>query len=73
MRTSVIIPDDIIAEVRRLGGDVSISRFIRESVQHRLEELKRQALLAEMEVGYRAELDSASLDPEWTDIEVEGL
>lgn len=71
MRTTVNIPDDIAKRLRAHLGDRSLSGFIRESVEYRLEALARDAMVREMESGYRAEAESPSLDPEWSAIEGE--
>jgi hypothetical protein len=68
-----VLPDDVVDEVRRQIGDRSLSGFVREAVQYRLEEIKREALVREMEAGYRAEARAPSLDSAWTEIETEGL
>ena len=73
MRTTVVIPDEIIGEVRKVAGDVPLSRFVRESVVERLGRLQRQALVSTMAEGYRAEAESTSLDSEWSVVEIEGL
>jgi len=72
MRTTISIPDDIAERLRAHVGDRSLSGFIRESVEYRLDALTREAMIREMEAGYRAEADEPSLDPEWADVEVEG-
>ena len=73
MRTTVVIPDEVIGEIRRLAGDVPLSRFVRESVVDRIRRLEREMLVREMEAGYRAEAERPSIDPEWSAIETEGL
>lgn len=73
MRTTVVIPDEVVEEVREHLGGGSLGRFVRESVQQRLELLRRESLVREMEAGYAAEAADPSLDPAWTEIEVEGL
>ncbi len=73
MRTSVVLPDAVVEEVRRVVGAGSLSEFVRESVQHRLAALRQQQLASEMEQGYRDEVEDPSLDPEWTEVETEGL
>jgi metal-responsive CopG/Arc/MetJ family transcriptional regulator len=73
LRTSVVIPDPLFEEVKRVIGDDSLSSFVREALLFRLEELRRKELEEEMEAGYRAEAADLSLDPEWADIETEGL
>jgi len=73
MRTTIIIPDDVIGEYRRLAGDIPLSRFVREAVRERLNRLKEKSLALEMAAGYQAEAETPSLDPEWYDIETEGL
>ncbi len=73
MRTSVVLPDELVDEIRERAGEGSLSEFVRESVRYRLEDLRRRELLREMEAGYRAEAEAASLDPEWADVETEGL
>lgn len=72
MRTTITIPDDIADRLRAHIGDRSLSGFIRESVEYRLDALARKAMIREMETGYRTEAEAPSLDPEWNDIEVEG-
>jgi hypothetical protein len=71
-RTTFVIPDDILQEVRRVVGGGSVSGFVREAVADRLERIKREALAAEMEAGYRAEAEEPSIDPEWGLTETEG-
>jgi len=72
MRTTVIIPDDVVEQVRKHTGEGSLSRFVRESVKYRLEALEREAVVREMEAGYGAEAEQPSLDPEWSDLETDG-
>ncbi|HSN54341.1 MAG TPA: ribbon-helix-helix domain-containing protein [Candidatus Sulfomarinibacteraceae bacterium] len=72
MRTTISIPDDIAEKLRAHVGEGSLSEFIREAVESRLDALRREAVVREMDAGYRAEAEEPSLDPEWTDIEVEG-
>ena len=72
MRTTVVIPDRIVEQIRQVAGSRPLSAFVREAVQERLETLRRQELAADMEEGYRAEAETPSLPPEWTDIETEG-
>lgn len=72
MRTTISIPDDIANRLRNHIGDESLSGFIREAVEYRLDALSREAMVRELEAGYRAEAEQPSLDPEWNDIEVEG-
>lgn len=73
MRTTVVLSDEMVAEVRRQIGTGSLSGFVRQAVQQRLEQIKRQALEQAMEAGYRAEAQAPSLDDAWTEIETEGL
>lgn len=72
MRTTISIPDDIAEKLRAHVGEGSLSGFIREAVEYRLSALRREAMVREMDAGYRAEAEEPSLDPEWTDNEVEG-
>jgi Arc/MetJ-type ribon-helix-helix transcriptional regulator len=72
MRTTISIPDDIAEKLRAHIGEGSLSGFIREAVEYRLSALGREAMVREMDAGYRAEAMEPSLDPEWADIEVEG-
>jgi hypothetical protein len=71
-RTTVVIPDDILDEVRRVAGESSVSGFVRDAVVYRLDAVKRELLVREMEAGYRAEAEEPSLDPEWQGVETEG-
>ena len=73
MRTTVLIPDELLEEVRRLAAGETLSRFVRESVSERVDRLKREQLAAEMEEGYRAEAEDPSLDSEWENVETDGL
>ncbi len=72
MRTTISIPDDIAEKLQDHVGEGSLSGFIREAVEYRLDTLKREAMVREMDACYRAESEEPSLDPEWTDIEAEG-
>ena len=71
MRTTISIPDDIALRLQAHVGEGSLSGFIREAVEYRLNALTREAMVREMDAGYRAEAVEPSLDPEWTDVEVE--
>lgn len=73
MRTTVIIPDELVEEVGRLAAGEPLSRFVRESVAERVARLKREQLIRDMEEGYRAEACDPSLDSEWENVEVDGL
>jgi hypothetical protein len=55
-----------------VAGEGAVSGFVRDAVVDRLDALRREALAAEMEAGYRAEAEDPSLDPEWEAIETEG-
>jgi Arc/MetJ-type ribon-helix-helix transcriptional regulator len=72
MRTTISIPDDIAKKLQAHVGEGSLSGFIRQAVEYRLDALSRESMVREMEAGYRAEVEEPSLDPEWNDIEVEG-
>jgi hypothetical protein len=69
----VIIPDEVLEAVREHIGEGSLGGFVREAVEHRLAALRRESLVREMEAGYVAEAEAPSLDPEWTEVETEGL
>jgi hypothetical protein len=71
-RTTIVISDDILNEVRNVAGNGSVSSFVRQAVVERLERLRREALAAEMEAGYRAEAEDPSLDPDWHVTDTEG-
>lgn len=73
MRTTVVLPDDILSQIRKHQGASSLSGFVRESVEYRLEALDKELLVREMEEGYRAESEDPSLDPEWSEVETEDL
>lgn len=73
MRTTIVLPDQVIEEVREHIGAGSLSGFVREAVELRLAALRRASLIREMETGYAAEAEAPSLDPEWSEIETEGI
>lgn len=73
MRTTVVIPDDVVAALREHIGEGSLGRFVREALDYRLAALRRESLVREMEAGYAAEAETPSLDPEWIEVETEGL
>lgn len=73
MRTTITIPDDLAREARELADDRPLSEFTRDAVRERVERLQKERLARELEEGYRAEAQQLSLDPEWKDVEVEGL
>src|SRR5436305_13143886 len=73
MRTTISIPEQIYTEARTLAGERSFSEFASEAIQARILLLKRERLARELEEGYRAEAESASLAPGWPSFEVEGL
>ena len=71
-RTTVVIPDEVLEEVRLVSGEGGVSGFVRDAVVYRLDTMKRERLVREMEAGYRAEAEEPSLDPEWQGVETEG-
>ena len=73
MRTTISIPDDLYSEAKAIAGSRPFSDFASEAIEARILVLKRERLAREMEVGYRAEAESLSLDADWTEIEAEGL
>lgn len=73
MRTTISIPDEIYSEARQIMGSLPFSEFASEAIHVRVQQLKRERLAREMAEGYEAEARSSSLDPEWTDVETEGL
>lgn len=72
MRTTLAIPDELFHQAEPLMGEQRFSQFVREAVRHYVAKLQKEKLAREMEEGYRAEARASSLDPEWSDIEVEG-
>jgi metal-responsive CopG/Arc/MetJ family transcriptional regulator len=73
MRTTVTIPDDLAREAQELTEGRSLSEFTRRALRERVERLKAERLACQLEEGYRGEAESTSLDPEWSDLEAEGL
>jgi predicted CopG family antitoxin len=73
LRTTISIPDELYSEAKQWAGDRSFSDFASEAIHDRVKRLKFETLAREMEMGYRAEAESSSLDPEWSAIEVDGL
>ncbi len=73
MRTTVILPDDLVQKARRASPNSSLSAFVRNAIAERLSRLERECLALAMEKGYRQEAEAPSLDPEWEVTEVEGL
>ncbi len=73
MRTSVVLPDDLIRRVRGSGETCSMSAFVREAVREKIARMEYERLAQEMEHGYRMEAREPSLDPEWEITELEGL
>jgi metal-responsive CopG/Arc/MetJ family transcriptional regulator len=72
MRTTVAIPDDLYREIQPFVEGRSFSQFVREAVRGQLQRLQQEALAREMAEGYRAEAETPSLDPGWTDVETDG-
>jgi predicted CopG family antitoxin len=72
LRTTISIPDEVYSEARKIMGSRPFSDFASEAIQTLIQRLKRDHLAEEMAKGYRAEAESSSLDPEWSDLEVEG-
>jgi hypothetical protein len=54
-------------------GSKPFSEFASEAIHVRVQQLKRERLAREMAQGYEAEARNPSIDPEWADIETEGL
>lgn len=73
MRTTISIPDDIYAAAKEVLGTRSFSELATEAIRNRVEQLKRERLAREMAEGYCAEAERSSLDPEWSEVETEGL
>jgi predicted CopG family antitoxin len=73
MRTTISIPDEIYSQAKDMMGSRSFSEFASEAVAARIRQLRRERLAQEMAEGYRAEAESPSLDPEWSEVETEGL
>lgn len=73
MRTTVTIPDDLARDARELTEGRSLSEFTRRALRERVERLKAERLARQLEEGYRDEAETSSLDPEWSDLEAEGL
>ena len=73
MRATISIPDELYSEAKALAGPRPFSDFASEAIRQSVIHLKRESLAREMEEGYRVEAESSSLDPEWADVEVEGL
>jgi len=73
MRTTISIPDEVYSEAREIMGPRPFSEFASEAIHARVQQLKRDRLAREMAEGYRAEAESPSLDPEWSEVEAEGL
>jgi Arc/MetJ-type ribon-helix-helix transcriptional regulator len=73
LRTTISIPDELFTEAKALTGERPFSDFASEAIRARIAQLKRDRLAREMDAGYRAEAESASLDPAWADIETEGM
>ena len=73
MRATISIPDRLFSEAKELAGARAFSDFASEAIQQRVSQLKRERLAREMEEGYRMEAESPSLEPEWANVEVEGL
>jgi hypothetical protein len=73
MRTTISLSESLYAEARQCAGERSFSDFASEALHERVLFLRRRQLEQELEVGYRSEAASPSLDPEWSSFEVEGL
>ena len=73
MRTTISIPDDVYAEAKELTGPRPFSDFASEAIHARILQLRREQLALEMDEGYRAEAQAPSLEPEWSNVEVDGL
>lgn len=73
MRTTISIPDEVYSEARQIMGSRPFSDFASEAIRIRVQQLKRERLAREMAEGYETEARNSSLDPEWTEVETEGL
>ncbi len=72
MRTTISLPDELATQAHEFLDGRSFSDFARESIALRVGELRRERLAREMSEGYEAEAREPSLDPAWSDVEVEG-
>lgn len=72
MRTTVAIPDDLYQAAAVFARQTSFSHFVREAVRLYVERLQQEQLAKAMEEGYQAESESPSLDPEWSNTELDG-
>lgn len=73
MRTTISIPDDLFAEVKRLAGGDSFSDFASAAIRFRVLQIETARLARDMEEGYQAEAKSLSLDEDWSTVEADGL
>ncbi len=73
MRTTISLPDEVYDAAKELAGSRPFSDFASEAIQARVIEAQRERFAREMEEGYRAEAISSSLEPEWGQVEVDGL
>lgn len=73
MRTTISIPDEVYSQAKEMMGSRPFSEFASEAIQARIQQLRRERLAQEMAEGYRTEAESSSLDPEWSQVETEGL
>lgn len=73
MRTTISIPDEVYSEATEVMGSRPFSEFASEAIRNRVRQIKRELLAQAMADGYRSEAEDSSLDPEWSEVETEGL
>jgi len=73
MLTTISIPDRLYKEIQELAEGQPFNDFVREAIQAHVLHLRKGKLAQEVAEGYRAEMATSSLDPEWKSFEVEGL
>ena len=71
MRTTVAIPDHLYQAAKVFVGQGSFSHFVREAIQYYVERLEHEQMAKAMEEGYRSEATSPSLDPAWSNVDLD--
>ena len=73
VRLNITLPDDLARRVNEVAGPGRKSRFIAETLQRRLQEIKDQELQDVLAEGYRARSEEASsLAREFESVDLEG-
>ncbi len=73
VRLNITLPEDLANQLEEVAGPGQKSRFIAETLQRRVQEIKQRALQELLAEGYKARKEEASsLAKEFESVDLEG-